>query len=274
MTLGQRHPRWRDSGPPRPPPRPLGITPPTFMFLEAQPQGPMVFIASTPDGGNVQIAGRADVWATGRAGGGQASSLPGVYASPTEAAEALARQAELVAYTNAGSYCLWRERLARRRLSRARAAGGNRIAAPVYSTHVPPAPHGFTLSEDCSAGAYRFYAGTRDGGTAVLAGRGTRWQSVVVGADGGRHYYGAEWTNPEEAAGGLVSAGYELGAWAGAADQQREYPDTVPLIDEHGDTLWVVSRGAYYRLGDLDQHERRPPDRAAARVPRTPMRVI
>jgi len=84
----------------------------------------MVFIASTPDGGNVQIAGRADVWATGRARGDQASPLPGVYASPTEAADALARQTELLAYTHAGSYCLWRERLARRRLARTRAAPG------------------------------------------------------------------------------------------------------------------------------------------------------
>ena len=256
------------------PGRSLGITPPTFMFLEAQPQGPMVFIASTPDGGNVQIAGRGDVWATGRARGDQGSPLPGVYASPTEAAEALAQQTELLAYTHAGSYCLWRERLARRRLARVRATGGNRIAAPVYSTHVPPAPHRFTLSEDWSARAYRFYAGTQDGGTAVVTGRGTRWQSVVVGPDGGRRYYGAEWTNPEEAAAGLVSAGYELVVWAGAADQQREHPDTIPLIDEYGDTLWVVSRAAYYRLGDLAQHERYLPDPAPARVPRTPMRVI
>ena len=274
MTLAQPHRRWHEGGPPKAPYRTLGITPPMFMFLEAQPHGPMVFIASTPDGGNVQIAGRADVWATGRARGDQASPLPGVYTSPTEAAQALARQTELLAYTYAESYCLWRERLARRRLARARAAGGNRIAAPVYSTHVPPAPHGFTLSEDCSAAAYRFYAGTQDGGTAVVAGRGTRWQSVVAGSDGGRHYHGAEWTNPEEAAGGLAAAGYELTEWAGAADHQREHPDTMPLIDEHGDTLWVVSRDAYYRLGDLTQHERHLPDRAPARVPRTPMRTI
>ena len=252
----------------------MAITPPTFMFLEAQPQGPMVFIASTPDGGNVQIAGRGDVWATGWARGGQSSPLPGVYASPTEAADALAGQTELVAYTHAESYCLWRERLARRRLARARAAPGKHTAAPVYSTHVPPAPAGFTLSRDWSAAAYRFYAGTQNGGTAVVAGRGTRWQSVVAGPDGGRHYYGAEWTNPEEAAAGLVAVGYELTEWALAADQQREYPDTIPLIDEHGDTLWVVSRDAYYRLGDLSRHERRLPDRAPARVPRIPMRVI
>ena len=75
--------------------------------------------------------------------------------------------------------------------------------------------------------------------------------------------YGAEFVTPEEAAAAITSAGHQVSLWDRATEQRREHPDTIPLIDEHGDTLWVVDRDQYYRLNDLATHERLPRGRDA-----------
>ena len=223
-----------------------GITPPLFTFLDAQPNGPLLFAASSPDGGYAQIAGRGDVWCAALGSEIGTASIPGVYPTPASAAEAVARHVEVVPYFHAEAYYSQRERRVRRR-----AARGD--VGKTYSYHTPPPPPGFTLSEDWSGSKYRFYADAGGGATAVVSGRATRWVTAVT--DGtNSDYYGAAWVNPEEAASALTAAGVELAEWRHAEAQALAYPDTIPLIDDHGDTLWVVDRDYYYRLGDQRLH--------------------
>ena len=224
-----------------------GITPPLFTFLESQPGGPLLFAASSPDGGYIQIAGRGDMWCAALGRESDAASLPGVYPTPTSAAEAVARHVEVLRYAHAEAYYSWRERRARQR-----AARGD--VGKTYSHHTPPAPTGFTLSEDWSGSRYRFYADAGGGAaTAVVSGGATRWAAAVT--DGtNSDYYGAEWVNPEEAATALAAADGGLAKWRHTDAQLLAYPDTIPLIDDHGDALWVVDRAYYYRLGDQRLH--------------------
>ena len=241
----------------------MAITPPMFTFLEAQPNSPVHFIASVSDGGTVQIAGRGHVWATSIVREEAATALPGVYRTPGRAAAALARH-DLVPYTHAEAYCSFRERAARKRV----AGGGLGVN---YSYHTPPPPVGFSLSTDWSGSQYRFYASAGNGAaTAVVSGRGTRWASAVTDVAGRSDFYGAEWVTPEEAAAAIAGSGHELSTWKRAAEQMADHPETIPLVDEHGDTLWVVDREGYYRLGDLSRHVRDTPTRSA----RTQFRVL
>ena len=237
----------------------MAITPSPFMLLEATPSnGPLHFIAST-DRGHVQISGRTDRWGTSELSEDQRGSsvLPGLYRTPSRAAEVLGRFYDLAPYRNADVYCRWREREARRRL----AAPIVYDLAPAVATHVPLAPRGYTLSTDWSDGKYRFFAS--DGpARASIAGVGTHWSAAVVDiANDRKAAYGAEFVTPEEAAAAITAAGHTVGLWNRAAAQRRDYPDTIPLIDEHGDRLWVVSRESYYRMSDLETHERSRPDR-------------
>ena len=233
----------------------MAITPSPFMLLEASPgHGPLHFIASTEDG-HVQISGRGDRWGTAKTGEGEPRVRPRLHRTPAAAAAVLGRHHDLVPYRNADEFHRWREREARRAAARRRRDGGQ----PRVSYHVPLPPDGYTLSTDWSDGRYRFRAGTEAGG-ALLVGVGTHWSaSVVASADpSNSHLYGAEFVTAEEAAEAITGAGHQVMLWDRAAEQRREHPDTIPLIDEHGDTLWVVDREWYYGLGDLATRERLP----------------
>ena len=224
-----------------------GITPPLFTFLDAQPNGPLLFAASSPDGGYAQIAGRGDMWCAALGSETDTASIPGVYPTPASAAEAVARHVEVLPYSHAEAYYSQRERLVRQRVARG-------DVGKTYSYHTPPPPTGFTLSEDWSGSKYRFYADAEGGtATAVVSGAATRWVAAVT--DGtNSDYYEAAWINPEEAATALTAASVELAKWRHTEAQALAYPDTIPLIDDHGDTLWVVDRDYYYRLGDQRLH--------------------
>ena len=179
--------------------------------------------------------------------------LPGLHRTP--AASALGRRYDLVPYRTADEFHLWRERDARR--AAANAPWDRR--QPPASYHVPLAPRGYTLSTDWSDGKYRFCANA-GGGRALLAGVGTHWSaSVVDGSDpSNRQVYGGEFVTAEEAAAAIAAAGHRVTLWDRATEQRREHPDTIPLIDEHGDALWIVERDWYYRLADLATHELPP----------------
>ncbi|MYB43548.1 MAG: hypothetical protein F4X74_01180 [Acidimicrobiia bacterium] len=233
----------------------MAITPSPFMLLEAsQGDGPLHFIASV-EAGHVQISGRGDRWGTVKTGEGEPRVLPGLHRTPAAAAAVLARHYDLVPYRNAAEFHRWRERDARRAAAQRR---WNR-RPPRASLHVPLAPSGYTLSTDWSDGMYRF-CGTAEAGEVRLEGVGTHWSgSVADAADASNsHIYGAEFVTAEEAAAAVAAAGHQVTLWDRATEQRREHPDMIPLIDEHGDTLWVVDREWYYGLADLATHERLP----------------
>jgi len=234
----------------------MAITPSPFMLLEASPgDGPLHFIAST-DAGHVQISGRGDRWGTANTGEGEPRVLPGLYRTPAAAAAVLSRHYDLVPYRNADELHRWREREARRAAARRR---WDRGQPPWVSYHVPLAPRGYTLSTDWSDSSYRFCA-TTEAGRARLVGVSTHWSASVVDAadPSNSRRYGAEFVTAEEAAAAIIGAGHQVALWDRAAEQRREHPDTIPLIDEYGDTLWVVDRVWYYGLGDLATPERLP----------------
>ena len=233
----------------------MAITPSPFMLLEATPDtGTIQFIAST-ERGHVLISGRGDRWGTAQMGADEARVLPGRHRTPAAAADVLGRHYDLVPYRHADEFHRWRERDARRAAANAR---WDR-RAPQRSYHVPLAPRGYTLSTDWSDGEYRFCA-TTEAGRALVAGMGTHWAASVEGAadPSNRRVYGAEFVTAEEAAAAVAAAGHQVTLWNRATEQRREHPDTIPLIDEHGDTLWTVDRDWYYRLADLSTHELPP----------------
>lgn len=225
------------------------------MLLEASPgHGPLHFIASTEDG-HVQISGRGDRWGTAKAGEGEPRVLPGLHRTPAAAAAVLGRLYDLVPYRKADDFHRWREREARQAAARRRWDRGQ----PRVSYHVPLAPRGYTLSTDWSDGRYRFCAAT-EAGHVRLAGVGTHWSACVLNSTdpSNSRIYGAEFVTAEEAAAAITGAGHGVTLWDRAAEQRREHPDMIPLIDEHGDTLWVVDRDWYYGLADLATPERLP----------------
>lgn len=212
------------------------------MLLEASPDNGVIHFIASAERGHVQISGRSDRWGTARTGAGESRMLPGLHRTPAAAASALGRRYDLVPYRTADEFHLWRERDARR-------AAANALRAPRASYHVPLAPRGYTLSTDWSAGKYRFCANA-GGGWALLAGMGTHWSASIVEAayPSNRQVYGAEFVTAEEAAAAIAGAGHQVTLWDRATEQRREHPDTIPLIDEHGDALWIVERDWYYRL--------------------------
>lgn len=227
----------------------MAITPSPFMLLEASPDNGVIHFIASAERGHVQISGRSDRWGTARTGAGESRMLPGLHRTPAAAASALGRRYDLVPYRNADEFHLWRERDARR-------AAANALRGPRASYHVPLAPRGYTLSTDWSDGKYRFCANT-GGRRASLAGVGTHWSAAVVNVSDPTEsqVYGGEFVTPEEAAAAIAGAGHQVTLWDRATAQRREHPDTIPLIDEHGDTLWTVEREWYYRLADLATHE-------------------